>query len=105
MIIELSENFKDTLQKESRPYLLEIYTPSCGICQQVMPFVEEVEAEYGDKYAFYKINAEANPSGAQEYGITSVPTLLFIKDGKIVNKHNGYITKEDIVKKLKKSFE
>ncbi len=105
MIIELSENFKDTLQKESRPYLLAIYKASCGTCQQVMPFVEEVEAEYGDKYAFYKINAEVNPSGAHAYYVTSVPALLFIKNGKIVNRHNGYITKKDIVKKLKESFE
>ncbi len=105
MIIELSENFKDTLQKEGRPYLLEIYTPSCGICQQVMPFVEEVEAEYGNKYAFYKVNVEKIPSIAKDYTITSVPTLLFIKNGEIKNKHHGYITKEDIIAKLTESFE
>ena len=105
MIIELSGNFKEILQKEKRPYLLEIYSPSCGICQQVMPLVEAVEKKYGDKYAFYKINVEENINGAKEYGVTSVPTLLFIKGGKTVNKHTGYITKEDIITKLKESFE
>lgn len=105
MIKELDKNYKDTLSKEKQPYLLEIYTPSCGICQQVMPFVEQVEAEYGDKYAFYKLNAEEIPSVGKEYGITSVPTLLFVKEGKIINTHHGYITKEDIIKKLKESFE
>lgn len=105
MIKELDKNYKDTLSKENQPYLLEIYTPSCGICQQVMPFVEQVEAEYGNKYAFYKLNAEEITSAGEEYGISSVPTLLFVKDGKTVNQHTGYITKEDIVSKLKESFE
>lgn len=105
MIKELDKNFKDVLNKEKRSYLLEIYTPSCGVCQQIMPFVEQVESEYGNKYAFYKINAEEISTVGQEYGVTSVPTILFVKEGKIVNTHHGYITKEDIIKQLKKSFE
>ncbi len=105
MIIKLSENFKDTLQKETKPYLLEIYTASCGTCQQVMPFVEQVEAEYGNKYAFYKIDVKETPIVGQEYDVKSVPNLLFIKESKIKNKHHGYITKEYIIKKLTESFE
>ncbi len=105
MVIELSENYQDSLKAEKKPYLLEIYTPTCGVCQQVMPFVEKVEEEYGNKYAFYKVNVEEMASVAQEYDVMSVPTLLFIKDGEIKNRHHGYITKEDIVKKLIKSFE
>ena len=105
MVIELSENYQESLKTEKRPYLLEFYTPSCGICQQVMPFVKEVEAEYGNKYAFYKVNVEEILSAAKEYDVTSVPTLLFVKDGEIKTRHHGYITKEDIVKKLIKAFE
>ncbi len=105
MAIELSENYQETVKAEKKPYLLEMYTPSCGVCKQVMPFVEEVEAEYGNKYAFYKVNVEEIPSIAKDYTITSVPTLLFIKNGEIKNKHHGYITKEDIIAKLTESFE
>ena len=105
MIVELSENFKETLQAEKRPYLLEIYTPSCGVCKQVMPFVKQVETEYGNTYAFYKLNAEKLPGVAQEYDVNAVPTLLFIKNGAIKTRHTGYITKEDIVKKLLEAFE
>lgn len=105
MIIELSENYQESLKAEKKPYLLEIYKPLCGVCQQVMPLVEEVEAEYGNKYAFYKVNAEKISSVAQEYDVMSTPTLLFVKDEDIRDRHHGYITKEDIVKKLIESFE
>lgn len=104
MVIELSEKYQETLKTEKKPYLLEIYTPSCGVCKQVMPFVEEVETQYGNTYAFYKLNAEEISSVAKEYNVTSVPTLLFIKDGDIKTRHIGYITKEDIIAKLLESF-
>ena len=105
MVKELSQaNVKEVLEAESKPYLLEFYTPWCGVCQQVMPFVEEIATEHDDTYAFYKANAEEMLDFAKQYDVRSVPTLLFIKDGEVKNKHHGFITKEDIVAKLKESF-
>jgi thioredoxin 2 len=104
MIRELSKNIKDTLEKESRPYLLEFYSPSCGVCQQIKPFLDAVAAEYGDVYGFYNINVEVDLDYAQEHNIRATPALLFVKEGITVSQHVGYITKEDIIKKLTESF-
>ena len=104
MITELSKDYKKTLAQETKPYVIEFYTPWCGVCKQVMPLFAEVAAEYKDKYSFYKVNVDEIVELAKDYNIKSVPTLLFIKNGEVKNKHHGYITKEDIIAKLKESF-
>ena len=83
---------------------MEFYTQWCGVCKQVAPILEEVAQEDSDNYGFYKANAEKITELVSEYGIRSVPTFLFIQDGKIKNMHTGYISKDDLVTKLKESF-
>jgi len=104
MIKELSQDYKEILQQETKPYVIEFYTPWCGVCQQVMPFFKAVADKYSDKYAFYKVNVDEFLDIAKEYGVTSVPTFIFIKNGEVKNKHHGYITREDIIEKLLESF-
>lgn len=105
MIKELqNQNYKEVLSKESKPYLLEFYTQWCGVCKQVAPILEEVAQEQSGQYGFYKANAEEVIDLVNEYGIRSVPTFFFIQDGNVKNKHTGYISKEDLIAKLKISF-
>ncbi len=105
MVTELDHTYEEVLKKETKPYVLEFYTPWCGVCKQVMPLFEEVAKEYADKYSFYKINAEQVNEFAKKYGINSVPALIFIQDGQVKEKHIGYISKDDIIEKIKKNFE
>ncbi len=104
MIVELSKDYKATLMKENRPYVVELYSPSCGICQQVKPFYEAASKDYSDKYGFYKANVDDLMEIANEHNVRSVPTFLFIKDGETKKTHHGYITKEEIVEKLTEAF-
>ena len=104
MVKELSSDYKEVLQKETKPYLLELYTTWCGICKQVVPLVEEIEPQFKNEYAFYKANMDELLELGREYDAKSVPTLLFIKDGEVKQRHTGFITKAEIIEKLKESF-
>lgn len=104
MVIELTKDYKSILIKETKPYVVELYAPWCGVCQQVMPLYEAVAAEHGDTYGFYKANVDEVMELAKEHNVSSVPTLLFIKEGKVKITHHGYITKEDIIEKLTEAF-
>lgn len=104
MVTELTKDYKAVLEKETKPYVIELYTPWCGICQQVKPIYEGAAMEYDNTYGFYRANVDEMMEIAKEHNVSSVPSFLFIKDGKVVTTHHGYITKEDIIDKLTEAF-
>ena len=104
MVTELNSDYKSVLKDEKKPYVLEFYSESCGTCKQVMPLFAEVASEHADEYGFYKANVENLMDFAKEHGVNSVPTLLFIEDEQVKEKHSGYITKEEITAKIEKHF-
>lgn len=71
------------LNHNPKPILLDFYADWCNPCQQLAPTIEEVAAEYGDRAIVAKCNVEQAPETAQYFGVRSIPTLLFIKDGVI----------------------
>lgn len=104
MITELKNNFEETINKESRPVVLEFYSPTCGTCIQVAPIVEEIAKEFEGEYQFYKINIEQDTSYAQKFDVSSVPTFLFMKNGEVLGTHHGNFSKGDFINKMKKLF-
>jgi thioredoxin 1 len=66
----------------------------------VAPVVEDIAAEYGDKIKVAKLNVDENQSTASRYGIMSIPTMLVMEDGKVINKLVGYMPKDKLVSKL-----
>ena len=66
----------------------------------VGPIVEEVAGEYGDKAIVGKLNVDHNPNVAMKYGVRSIPTILFIKNGEVVDRQVGAVPKAALVKKL-----
>jgi len=99
------ENHEAVVKKASKPVVLDIYATWCGPCQQMAPILEELENEFGDKYVFAKLNVdEAREISIKEYGVTSVPTFVFIKDGVVKGKETGYMSKETFREKMKAAF-
>ena len=99
------ENHEAEVKKSNKPVVLDIYAPWCGPCQQMNPTMEELEKELGDKYKFAKLNVdEAREVSIKEYGVTSVPTFVFIKDGVVKGKETGYMTKEALLEKITTAF-
>lgn len=99
------ENHEVEIKKSNKPIILDIYATWCGPCQQMNPILEELEQEFGSQYKFAKLNVdEAREISIKDYGVTSVPTFVFIKDGVIKGKEMGYMSKESLQEKIETAF-
>jgi len=94
------ENHKKEIEESTKPIVLDVYAPWCGPCQHMMPIIEEVEKELGGKYKFAKINVDEARELSIKYGVSSVPTFVFIKDKEVKGKETGYMGKEDFKEKI-----
>ncbi len=81
--------------------LLDFYADWCGPCKMLMPELSDLVKKIDVNV--YKINVDNNPDVAKKYGIMTIPTLVLYKEGKIVNKHSGYRTSDDLVEWIRAS--
>jgi thioredoxin 1 len=94
------DNFQKEVTNSTLPVVLDVYATWCGPCLQMAPIFEELEKEYGNKYKFVKLNVDESREIAINYGVTAIPTFIFIKKNEVVGKETGYITKENLLKKI-----
>ena len=91
---------KDNIEKEvvqsELPIVLDVYAPWCGPCQQMLPIFEELSKEMEGKCRFVKLNVDEARDLSIQYGVTSVPTFIFIKGGEVKGRETGYKSKEDL---------
>jgi thioredoxin 1 len=90
---------KDVLQS-SQPVLVDFWAPWCGPCRMLSPVVEELAKEYTGKIKVAKINTDEHPNAASRFKISAIPTLLFFKEGKVVEQLVGVHSKAEIKKTL-----
>ncbi len=98
---------KETLaqiQSSTKPVIIDAYASWCGPCMYMKPIFEELSKEHADKYLFAELNVDDAREVAIQYGVSSVPTFIFIKDGAIKAKETGAMSKEDFVDKIKEIF-
>jgi len=94
------QNFEQEIAMATKPVILDVYATWCGPCQQMTPIVEELEAELGHTYKFAKLNVDEAREISIKYGVTSVPTFIFIKDNVVKGKETGYMSKEMLQEKI-----
>lgn len=94
------ENFEKEVLQSDKPVLVDVYATWCGPCQQMMPIIEELEGELADQYKFVKLNVDEARDLSIKYGVISVPTFLFMKNGEVVGKETGYMSKEVLKEKM-----
>ena len=93
------ENFQREIIESEKPVLVDFFASWCGPCQSLMPVIDELAAERSDiKVA--KINVGEEKELARKYRVMSVPTLLVIKNGEIVNRSLGVLPKEELISLL-----
>jgi len=101
MAIAISEqNFQETVLDSEQPVVLDFWAAWCGPCRVLGPTVEELAKEYEGKALIGKVDVDENPQIAMEYGIRSIPTLLFFKDGKLIDRVVGVLTKAQLAQRI-----
>lgn len=93
-------NFEEEVMKSELPVLVDFYAEWCGPCKMMAPIIDELAKEYEGKWKIGKCDIDNSPELTAKFGITSIPTILFFKDGQVVNKALGFQSKEALVAKL-----
>ena len=91
------DNFEKEVTESDKAVLIDFWATWCGPCKMIAPIIEQIAEEYSDEIKVGKVNVDDEPSLAAKFGITSIPTLLVIKNGEVVKTSVGYIPKEKII--------
>ena len=101
MALELTDaNFDTLVIKSDKPVLVDFWAEWCGPCRMVGPIVEELSKEYDGKAVVGKVDVDNNPNISAQFGIRNIPTILFFKNGKMVDKQVGAVPKSALAAKL-----
>ncbi len=101
MALELNAaNFENEVLKSDVPVLVDFWAAWCGPCRAIAPIVEQLATEYAGKVKIGKVNVDENRDLAQQFGVMSIPTLIFFKNGQKVDQVIGFTSKADLEKKL-----
>jgi thioredoxin 1 len=101
MALEITDgNFKELVIDSDKPVMLDFWAAWCGPCRMIAPFVEEIHREYEDRAVVGKVDVDSNTETANRFGVRNIPTVIFIKNGKVVDKQVGACTKQILVNKL-----
>jgi len=101
MALELTDaNFDELVLKSDKPVLVDFWAVWCGPCRMVAPIVEELSNDYDGKAVIGKVDVDNNPEISAKFGIRNIPTLLFFKNGEIVDKVVGASPKQTFATKL-----
>ena len=91
-----TDNFEDEVLKSEVPVLLDFWATWCGPCRMIAPALEEIAAENAGKLKVGKVNVDEEMELAMRFGVTSIPLLVVMKDGKVANKAVGAMPKAKI---------
>ncbi len=92
--------FEEIVLKSDIPVMVDLWAVWCGPCRMIHPIIEEMSEEYAGKALMTKLDVDTNRQTAMKYGIRNIPTVLFIKNGEVVDKQVGAVPKKKFVEKL-----
>jgi thioredoxin 1 len=99
--VEVTDKTFDETIRNNQLVVVDCWAPWCGPCQMVAPIIEELAKQYAGKVLFGKLNVDENPYMAMRYGIMGIPTLLFFKNGELIDRIVGAIPRQMLEQKIK----
>ena len=102
-ILEVEDSSFDTdVLAAEKPVLVDFWAPWCGPCKAIGPIVEELSKTFGEQVIFAKCNVDNNPVTPSKYGIKAIPTLIFFKEGSVVEQITGMVAKSKLEEAINK---
>lgn len=98
------DNFKSVVEEAQKPVIIDVNASWCGPCQMVKPIFEQVARELANDYVFAEVNVDEARDLAIKFGVTSVPTFIFMEKNEIKGKERGYMSADDMKAKIKSYF-
>jgi thioredoxin 1 len=103
--IHLTDNsFRKEVLESDLPVLVDFWAPWCGPCRMIAPIVDELARDYSKKLRVCKLNVDDNPRVATQYSVMSIPTLIFFKNGKIIEQIVGALNKVELKRKIEENL-
>jgi thioredoxin 1 len=102
MALEITDgNFNELVMQANQPVVVDFWAEWCGPCRMLTPVIEEMNKEYEGRAIIGKVNVDSNPDVSAQFGVRSIPTVLFIKNGEVVDKSVGAVPKATLDAKLR----
>ena len=101
MALNITDQNFEEIMAEGKPVVLDFWATWCGPCKQIAPYIEELAEEYKDTVYIGKCDVDENSDLPAQFGVRNIPTVLFIKNGEVVEKQVGATTKQALAEKLK----
>ena len=101
MALNITNENYEALLSDSKPLVIDFWAVWCGPCRAIAPVVEELAEEYADKVNIGKCDVDDNDDLTGKFGIRNIPTVLFIKNGEVMDKSVGAVTKAQLEEKVK----
>jgi thioredoxin 1 len=100
-VVEFTEaNFDAEVLRSELPVLVDFWAPWCGPCKLLGPIVGSIAGEYGGRVKVGKVNIDAAPQVASRYAVSSIPTLLFVKNGRVASQHVGALARKALAARI-----
>lgn len=97
------DTYKAEIADEKKPIIIDVFATWCGPCIQMMPVIDALAQEM-PYYKFVKVNVDESRELAIQFGVTAIPTFVFMKNNEVVAKETGFMTKEDFITKITAVF-
>ncbi len=101
MVIEITDStFEQEVLKSDIPVIMDLWAVWCGPCKMIHPILEELSNEYAGKVKIVKLDVDKNRETTAKFGVRNIPTVLFFKNGEVVDKQVGAVPKKKFAEKL-----